>query len=91
MFVFYKALVEALVHEGLGVCQDRLGILHGPGVEFHDDCEPLAELVLQMLRPAQTPELAVNHNGQPITQSFALFHAEGREESMRRELVSTVH
>ena len=79
MFVFYRALVEALVHEGLGVLQDRLGVLHGPGVEFHDDGKPLAKLVLQMLRPSQTPELAMNHDGQPIAKSLALFHAEGRK------------
>ena len=76
MLVFYRALVEAPVHEGLGVLQDRLGICRGSRVQFHDDGEPLAKLVLQMLRPAQTSELAVNHDGQPITEGFALFHAE---------------
>ena len=79
VFVFYGALVEALVHEGLGARQHRHGISRSFGVELHDDGEPLAELVLQMLRPSQTPELAMNHDGQPITESLALFHAEGRD------------
>ena len=76
MFVFYGALIKSRVHEVFCALQDRRGVVHGPRVKLHYDGESLAKLVLQMLSAAQTPELAVNHDGEAVAKGFALLHAE---------------
>ncbi len=45
-------------------------------VHLDDDCEALAELGLEVLRAAQTAELAVHHDRQAVAQRLALLHAE---------------
>ena len=57
-----------------------------PPVQLDDDGEALAELVLQVLRPAYAAELTVDHDGQAVAQGLAFFHAKRNSNSILKEI-----